>query len=274
MKLPFTKMHGAGNDFVLIDNRKHQVCLTSAQISKLCDRHYGIGADGLLLVELSKNRGDFRMRYYNSDGQEAEMCGNGARCFARYAQRISRSKQETFALETRSGIIQSTLLGKNVETQMSDPTDYVLRELQVTGTREVVHFLNIGVPHVVIFVESVGDIDISSRGAELRSQTSFTPSGTNVNFAQVLSDNHLRIRTYERGVEAETLACGTGAAACALSYHLQNQSVSSPIDVTVKGGDTLRVIFESSPKLHNVRVRGPASFVFDGEIDFCHFSSL
>src|SRR5216117_2818904 len=122
MRLPFTKMHGSGNDFVLIDNRDHQIRLSPPQITKICDRHYGVGADGLLLIEPPQNGGDLRMRYFNSNGQEAEMCGNGARCFTRYAQRISKGEQKTFSFETPAGLIRGALLGESVEIQMSEPS--------------------------------------------------------------------------------------------------------------------------------------------------------
>lgn len=269
MRLSFTKMHGAGNDFVLIDNRNNQVSLTPSQITQICDRHYGVGADGFLLVETAQNGGDFRMRYYNRNGQEAEMCGNGARCFTRYTQHISGSRQKTFSFETLAGHIQARLLGANVvATQISAPTGYRSHTLQIAGTIEKVQSLNVGVPHAVIFVENVENLDIPRRGSEIRFHEAFTPLGTNVNFVHIVSTNHLRIRTYERGVEAETLACGTGAAACALIYHL-HQSVPPPIHITVQGGDTLQVTFEHEhlPDFQNVCVSGPADFVFNGEIE-------
>ncbi|QQY07543.1 MAG: diaminopimelate epimerase [Candidatus Xiphinematobacter sp.] len=268
MRLPFTKMHGSGNDFVLIDNRIHRLSLASPQITKICDRHYGVGADGLLLVEPPQNGGDFRMRYYNSDGQEAAMCGNGARCFARYVQRISKSKQRTFVFETPAGLIRSVLLGQNIEIQMSEPSNCRPPAfLQVSGVIEEIHFLSIGVPHAAVFVEALEEVDVNRRGRGIRFHESFSPLGTNVNFVQVITTNHLRVRTYERGVEAETLACGTGVAASALIHHIRT-ATPSPIRVTVRGGDTLQVAFKLSSDLpRDVCIRGPASFVFDGEME-------
>ncbi len=267
MKLPFTKMSGAGNDFIMMDNREGQIRLTASQIAWLCDRHRGVGADGLLLVEPATKGEDYRMRYYNNDGQEAEMCGNGTRCFTRYAHRISGGKQNSLSVETAAGVIRGTLLGENVEIQMINPMDYrPPTVLQLEGGPEEVHFLNTGVPHTVVFVEEIEKVDVHRRGAELRYHTAFTPRGTNVNFVQVLSADHLCVRTYERGVEAETLACGTGIVACALLYHLRSAS-PSPLRVTVRGGDTLKVSFENSPHFRNVRMLGPADFVFDGEIE-------
>ncbi|PWU10326.1 MAG: diaminopimelate epimerase [Verrucomicrobia bacterium] len=267
MNLSFTKMNGAGNDFILMDNREGRIQLTTDQIARLCDRHRGIGADGLLLVEPATGKAEFRMRYYNSDGREAEMCGNGTRCFLRYALRISASQQKTLSFETPAGVIRGTLLDNSVEIQMSTPRDHrPLTVLQLENGAEEVHFINTGVPHAVIFVEDVGKIDISRRGAELRHHAAFLPAGANANFIQVLAPNHLRIRTYERGVENETLACGTGVVASALLHHLRT-GAPSPICVVVQSGDKIEVSFENSPNFQNVRMRGPAEFVFDGEIE-------
>lgn len=264
-------MNGAGNDFIMMDNRQGQISLTTAQIAWLCDRHRGIGADGLLVVEKARQQEDFRMRYYNSDGREAEMCGNGTRCFARFAQRIADRKQKTLSFETPAGVIRGTLCDDGVEIQMSDPIDYrppTLLQLQEGGAKEV-HFLNTGVPHAVVFVKNVDEVDVPRCGSELRYHGAFAPQGANVNFVQVLGPDHLRIRTYERGVEGETLACGTGVVACALLYHLHTAS-PCPLRVTVRGGDTIRVSFENSPHFHNVRMLGPAEFVFDGEVEIPH----
>lgn len=267
MRLPFTKMHGAGNDFVMMDNRNGQVCLNISQIAWLCDRHRGVGADGLLLVEPPMQNADFRMRYYNSDGREAEMCGNGTRCFIRYAQRISGIQSKILSFETPAGVIRGIILDDHVEIQMSNPTHYrPPTTLQLEGGPEEVYFINTGVPHAVVFVDQVENIHVNRRGAELRHHSTFAPHGTNVNFVQILAPNHLRIRTYERGVEAETLACGTGIVASALLHH-QRSAVHSPLHVTVQGGDTLQVSFENSPNFRNVRMLGPAAFVFDGQIE-------
>jgi len=267
MKLFFTKMNGAGNDFVMMDNREGRICLTAAQISWLCDRHRGVGADGLLLVEPATQQGDFRMRYYNSDGREAEMCGNGTRCFLRYALRISGSQQKTLSFETPAGLIRGTLLNHSVEIHMSDPRDHRPPTiLQLENGPDEVHFINTGVPHAAVYVKDLEKIDVHRRGAELRQHAAFAPSGTNVNFIQILAPNHLRIRTYERGVESETLACGTGVVASALLHHLHT-GAPSPIRVAVQGGDTIQVSFENAPNFQNVRMLGPAEFVFEGEVE-------
>jgi diaminopimelate epimerase len=266
----FTKMNGAGNDFVVVDNRNCSLELSRAAIGRLCDRHRGVGADGLLAVEPPEAGADFRMRYYNADGGEADMCGNGARCFARFAARLLPARPETLSFETPAGLIRASFSGELVTINMSDPHD--LRdpaELEVAGlgTRQV-YFLNTGVPHAVVFVGDAESVDVAAAGASLRWHASFAPKGANANFAQVISPGNLILRTYERGVEGETLACGTGVCATALLHHISS-GAPSPVSVRVRGGDTLEVGFEtraSGPPC-NVTLKGPADFVFDGEIN-------
>lgn len=264
-ELHFTKMNGAGNDFVLADNRDGSLPLTAGQIARLCDRHRGIGADGLLLVEPAQNGADFRMRYYNADGGEAEMCGNGARCFARYAARLSGiSDRMTF--ETPAGVIAAQLRGELVLISMSEPHDYrpQLSAPLADGTILKVHFLNTGVPHAVVPMAELESVDVRAIGRELRHHPLFAPKGTNVNFLHQKSPGIIAIRTYERGVEDETLACGTGVVACALVHAAINQ-IAAPVSVSVRGGDTLEVGFNGSPGAWtNVTLEGPADFVFDG----------
>jgi diaminopimelate epimerase len=270
--LTFTKMNGAGNDFILLDNRAGQLNLPRETIARLCDRHRGIGADGLLAVELSPGGADFRMRYYNSDGGEAEMCGNGARCFARYAARLLEIPPTSVSFETPAGIIRAALLaGGQVELAMSEPKDY--REpvfLPVAGEELEVHFLNTGVPHAVVFVADLDRVEVTTLGAGLRYHEAFAPRGTNVNFVQILAEGELAIRTYERGVEGETLACGTGVVASALLYHLREDTPANlPIGVRVRGGDRLEVSFTplAPGQFAHVRLRGPADFVFEGKVN-------
>ncbi len=272
MQLNFTKMNGAGNDFVLLDNRAGVISLSSEQIAHLCDRHRGIGADGLLQVELSPGGADFRMRYYNSDGGEAEMCGNGARCFARYAARLLEVPPPELSFETPAGIIRAELHPDGqVELAMSEPHDF--REpafLPVDGEELEVHFLNTGVPHAVVFVEDLSHVEVRRLGAALRYHGAFAPRGTNANFVQILGEGELAIRTYERGVEDETLACGTGVVASALLYHLrENTPADQPVGVRVRGGDRLQVRFRplAPGQFAEVRLRGPADFVFEGTIE-------
>jgi diaminopimelate epimerase len=290
--LKFTKMNGAGNDFVMFDNRDGSLALDKAGIARLCDRHRGVGADGLLVVEPAQNGGDFRMRYYNSDGGEAEMCGNGARCFARFAQRIG-GKTGDVSFETMAGVIRARIFGDNVQIQMSEPRGLALNTtLRAGAAKLVVHSLNTGVPHAVVFVgdctkaaeqrsttntspagsllhalrEDLDAVDVRALGRALRFHPHFEPKGTNVNFVTQTGPNAIAIRTYERGVEDETLACGTGVVACALVFH-ELAGVASPVKVKVRGGDTLEVAWEKDGGAwRNVTLTGPADFTFDGEI--------
>jgi len=265
--LHFTKMNGAGNDFILIDNRTGHVHLDRPQIARLCDRHRGIGADGILLLEKASNHADFRMRYFNADGGEAEMCGNGARCFARFANKVAGSK-EKISFETPAGVISAKLAGDLVTLQMTEPTDLRLKTtLRVMDENKTVHFINSGVPHVVIPVLQLDDVDVQGAGSAIRHHKMFSPKGTNVNFLEKRGPKQIAIRTYERGVEAETLACGTGIVASALVF-AATENAASPITVIARGGDELRVGFEKSDTaFRNVTLTGPAEFVFEGSIE-------
>src|SRR3954462_1725135 len=228
--LCFTKMNGAGNDFVMIDNRSGDVQLKPEQIAHICDRHGGVGADGILLLERGSNGADFRMRYYNRDGGEAEMCGNGARCFARFANRVAGA-DGPITFETPAGIIGATLEGDKVRLQMSEPTELRLNlKLQLEGEDATVHFVNTGVPHVVVPVSRVDMVQVRERGSAIRHHEEFSPKGTNAKFLEKRGPQNIAIRTYERGVEDETLACGTGVVASALIFAAL-EDVSGPIQV-------------------------------------------
>ena len=263
----FTKMNGAGNDFILIDNRMGDVRLDRSQIAQLCDRHRGIGADGILLLEKPGNRADFRMRYFNADGGEAEMCGNGARCFARFANKVAAAK-EKISFETQAGLISAELKGDSVTLGMTEPTDLRLHlELGIAGENKTVHFINSGVPHVVIPVVNIEDVDVRHEGAAVRYHKIFSPSGTNVNFMEKRGAKKIAIRTYERGVEDETLACGTGIVASALIFGA-TEGCQGPMTVLARGGDELQVGFETvAGRFCNVTLTGPAQFVFEGTIE-------
>src|SRR6266536_4655522 len=262
--LRFTKMNGAGNDFVLIDNRAGDIHLDRSQIARLCDRHRGIGADGVLLLEKASNSADFRMRYFNADGGEAEMCGNGARCFARFANKVAGAEGK-ISFETPGGVISSELAGDLVTLQMTEPTDLRLNvPLHVGAERRIVQFINSGVPHVVVPVAQVGDVDVLREGSTIRHHEMFSPKGANVNFIEKRGPDKIAIRTYERGVEDETLACGTGVVASALIF-AATESVNGPIGVLVRGGNELEVGFEKTGmQFKNVTLTGPAEFVFEG----------
>ena len=265
--LRFTKMNGAGNDFILIDNRAGDIHLDRNQIARLCDRHRGIGADGVLLLEEPSNHADFRMRYFNADGGEAEMCGNGARCFARFANQAAGAPRK-ISFETPAGVIAAELAGDLVTLQMTEPTDLRLSiNLPVADQNKAVHFINSGVPHVVIPVSRIDDVDVRREGSVVRYHKMFSPNGTNVNFIERRGPKKIAVRTYERGVEDETLACGTGVVASALVF-TAIEKVNGPITVIARGGDELQVGFERSEnRFRNVTLTGPAEFVFEGSIN-------
>ena len=268
MLLEVTKMNGAGNDFILADNRAGNVHLTPEQVTHLCHRQRGIGADGLmLLVPCASGKADWAWEFWNSDGSRAEMCGNGARCFARYIQRLTGATGSV-AFETVAGVITASFQGERVTVNLTPPQSLRLNEqvpLAIGPTG--IHSLNTGVPHAVIFVPDADQAMVNQIGAEVRYHAHFKPKGTNVNFAQVLGPNHIRVRTYERGVEGETLACGTGVSAAAMIAS-RVHGFTSPVKVLVQGGDTLEVSFESSGEgFADVRLNGPADFSFTGEVE-------
>ncbi len=272
MLLHFYKMNGAGNDFIVIDNRDLSIQLDSCTIEALCDRHRGIGADGLLAVEPAENGADFRFRYYNADGGEAEMCGNGARCFGRFTAHLGEEMAERVTFETIAGILTAELIDDQVRIAMSAPKDLNLEtSTTVPGLDAKLHFINTGVPHVVAFlpdIDELEEVDVFTHGRAIRQHEAFAPAGANANFATAIAPSHIAIRTYERGVEDETLACGTGMVACALIHHLLTDA-PSPIKVDVAGGDTLEIGFKKTAdgSFQNVTLTGPADFVFEGEIE-------
>ena len=265
----FWKLEGAGNDFLGLDGRAGGFKLKRQQIADLCDRRRGVGADGVLVVEKPKVRGaDFRMRYYNSDGGEAEMCGNGARCFALLARAVSGRKGNVLRIQTQAGLVTLQIRGQEVQVSMTEPTKLRLgRKLVVAGRKLAVDFLNTGVPHAVLFVRSVRSIDVAKQGRAIRYHSAFAPSGTNVNFVEIGRGNRIHVRTYERGVEGETLACGTGVVAASILSNLR-RGLRSPILVTTRGGDHLRVVFSMvNGQARKVTLQGPARIVYTGVID-------
>jgi diaminopimelate epimerase len=268
MTVEFTKMNGAGNDFVLIDDRERKLKLTRDQVVRLCHRQRGVGADGLfLLVPNSSGKADWAWEFYNSDGSTAAMCGNGARCFARFiARKTGASGRTTF--ETGAGVITATFQGERVTVNLTQPKDLQLDQWVALASGKVqAHSLNTGVPHAVIFVPDADKAMVQQLGAEIRYHEQFAPKGTNVNFVQVLGPNFIRVRTYERGVEGETLACGTGVTASALVSACVH-GFTSPIKVQVQGGDLLEVSFvRNGSEFSDVKLTGPADFCFDGRIE-------
>lgn len=265
MTLEFFKFHGAGNDFILADNRNGTFSMDQQGIAALCDRHTGIGADGLMLLE--EDRGaDFRMLYFNSDGLPGTMCGNGGRCLVAFAHLLGIIKESTRFIAS-DGIHQARILQAgppqwDVALEMSDanPPEETAEGYQV----------DTGSPHLVIFVPDVEGIDVAGRGRQIRFSSAYAPQGTNVNFVQKLDDHTLRIRTYERGVENETLACGTGAVAAALAATEKGIiSASGHCLLKASGGD-LQVSFSRDPQpdkpIGNIILRGPARMVFSGKM--------
>jgi diaminopimelate epimerase len=268
MVLDFTKMNGAGNDFVLIDDRAQKVRLSLDQIVRLCDRHRGVGADGLfLLVPSATGKADWAWVFHNSDGSTGEMCGNGARCFARFVQKLTGVKGG-LTVETEAGVIKASFQGERVTVSLTRPGELRLnQQVPLAGGAQTIHSLNTGVPHAVLFVPDADKAMVQQLGPEVRRHPQFAPKGTNVNFVQVLGPNHIRVRTFERGVEGETLACGTGVTASAL-ISARLHGFTSPVKVRVQGGDQLEVSFkEEHGEFADVQLTGPAEFVFEGRIE-------
>jgi diaminopimelate epimerase len=268
MVCEFTKMNGAGNDFILMDNRDQRLKLTPAQVRHLCDRHRGIGADGLfLLIRSNTKDADWAWEFFNSDGGTAEMCGNGARCFARFVQRLT-GVQDRVSFQTGAGVIRAVFQGDRVTVNLTEPKDLRIGDkVTLAGGTETIHSVNTGVPHAVVFVPNADAAMVQNLGREIRYHPHYAPKGTNVNFVQVLGPNAIRVRTYERGVEGETLACGTGVTASALIAARLN-AFRSPVAVQVEGGDKLEVSFqEGAGQYQDVQLTGPAEFVFEGRIE-------
>lgn len=208
------------------------------------------------------------MGYYNSDGGEAEMCGNGARCFARFVQRVTRTRKKELTFSTPAGVVVARFFGEQVRVDLT-PVEGGRLDIPVKGSfgSLVVHYADTGVPHVVVPVEDAESVDVAGWGRELRHHPEFAPRGANVNFYEILKPGSIRVRTYERGVEAETLACGTGVAACAWVAH-HRHGFPSPVRVKVQSGATLKVYFDHrSGSVEHLKLHGPADFVYSGEID-------
>lgn len=257
MKLQFFKYQGAGNDFVMIDNRLSGLNLSTKQIEQLCDRHFGVGADGLILLEKDPQT-DFRMVYYNSDGRESTMCGNGGRCIAQFAFDLEAAPAQMTFLAV-DGVHQAIVQQEEVQLQMIDVHQITL-ETNYT-------FLNTGSPHHVVFVNDVKGIDVFNEGKQIRYGAPYFDEGTNVNFVEVMGENHLSIRTYERGVEDETLACGTGITAAAIAAYSRGLVYNNLIKVDALGGKLSVSFDEKNNTFEQVWLNGPARQVFEGVIE-------
>ncbi|WP_066631174.1 diaminopimelate epimerase [Labilibacter marinus] len=262
MKIDFCKYQGTGNDFVIIDNRDGNFDSKNTDlVSFLCHRRMGIGADGLMLLENHPSKDvDFTMRYYNSDGKEASMCGNGGRCIAAFAVKIGAvTKPEEFYFEAVDGMHVAKYNDGIVSLQMTD-----VKEI---SNGENYYFLDTGSPHYVSHKSKIDTIDIKKDGSEIRYSDTFKPGGTNVNFVEEIAPDHIKVRTYERGVEDETYSCGTGVVASAISTFVRNNECKD-FNIDVKGGK-LQVWFEGDSKVgfNNIWLTGPATFVFKGSIE-------
>jgi diaminopimelate epimerase len=259
MKIKFYKYQGAGNDFILIDNRGNDFPkLGVPHIKKMCDRHFGIGADGLMLLN-NKEGFDFEMVYFNSDGKEGSMCGNGGRCIVQFASNMGIKKNE-YTFSACDGTHKAEIdLKKEISLKMNDVTDVEY---------SLDHFvLDTGSPHYVRFVTRVEDINVVADGRKIRNNKEFAEKGTNVNFVETLDEDHIFVRTYERGVEDETLSCGTGVTASALMA-AHNDNGFNHVNVKTKGGH-LSVEYDkiSDSEFKNIWLSGPATLVFNGEYE-------
>ncbi len=263
--IPFSKLNGSGNDFLLIDNRDGAVkgIDLSRFAAKVCDRSRSIGADGMIFLERSR-RADFRWKFFNADGSVAEMCGNGGRCAARFAAERGIAGR-SMAFETLAGIIHAEVSGRRVKLQMTRPRDLALdRTLTLRGKTIRYSFVDTGVPHAVVFVRALETVDLPGLGRGIRRHRAFAPRGTNVDFAQARGGT-VWMRTYERGVEGETLACGTGAVACGIVCAARGL-VRSPVTVRTRGGDLVVHFDPGGEGVGDVCLEGDTLWSCDGVI--------
>ena len=256
--MTFYKYHGTANDFIIIDNRKSIFKNNTNLIKNICNRRTGIGADGLILLENS-DKADFEMVYFNSDGNLSSMCGNGGRCIASFAYAINICGKKT-TFEAPDGHHRALI----------DTTDYVHLSMENTKNPDKIddqtYFIDTGSPHIVKFVDEIENINVQETGKAIREKKQFESiGGTNVNFVQII-DNEIHMRTYERGVEAETFSCGTGVTAAGIVAHFADKIKQEKIKVNTKGGQ-LAVSFSADKIYTNITLSGPVAFVFKGELD-------
>lgn len=260
--MEFFKIEGSGNDFVVTDNRKQEIAKRKQAAVRLCERKFGIGADGLLLLEESK-KADFRMRIFNPDGSEAEMCGNGLRCILRFAVETGIAREKTIRVETKAGILEGQVSGTTVRAQLN-VTGKPRLNLKIPAGRTPVtgHFIDTGVPHTVLLTDDINNIRLEVLGPAIRYHKIFKPKGTNVDWIEVVDRHFLKIRTYERGVEGETLSCGTGSVAASIAGFLLG-IMSPPVTVLARSGEKLRVHFDKM--LRAVYLEGKITITFKGQ---------
>jgi diaminopimelate epimerase len=259
MKIVFYKYQGTGNDFIFIDNRNNQIeSLTQKQVSFLCQRRFGIGADGLMLLNPHESL-DFTMIYYNSDGNVSSMCGNGGRCITAFAHQMGQIK-ENAQFQAIDGIHDAVINSDGtVSLKMVD--------VQFVEENKDFYFLNTGSPHYVQFVKDIESYDVFNNGKAIRNNDRFKKEGTNVNFVEILSPDSIFVRTYERGVEDETYSCGTGVTASAISAGLQLNSNNNSFNIKTLGGNLNVRYQKQGDSFTNIWLTGPATYVFSGEID-------
>ena len=265
--IDFYKMSGSGNDFIIIDNRKRIVDEAGLInfVANVCRRKMSVGADGLILIE-NADAVDFKWRFFNSDGSVAEMCGNGARCAARFAY-IKGIAGTEMSFETEAGIIHAKVAKDQVKIKMPDPadlkTDYAL---ELENSTLSVSSVNTGVPHVVVEADNIDDIEVVKLGREIRFHDVFDPAGTNVNFVCLQNDDIVAIRTYERGVEDETLACGTGAIACAIVISYKKK-IKSPVKVMTRSGGYLYIYYKvKQGRFYDIFLEGDARIIYKAQL--------
>ncbi|MDP3790813.1 MAG: diaminopimelate epimerase [Candidatus Omnitrophota bacterium] len=267
--IKFTKAVATGNDFIIIDNRNGQLGSGFSKTAKeLCDRKYGVGADGVLLLEKS-DKADFKMRIFNPDGSEAEMCGNGSRCIALYAS-MKKIASDNMKIETLAGVLDAGVKGQEIKVKLTEPKDIHWNLcLMINECPYKVNFTNTGVPHVIHFVEDIENIGVKELGSKMRYHADFSPEGANVDFVKIVDqpNSKISVRTYERGVEDETLACGTGAVASAI-IAAESEHLFSPVTVETKSKETLKVYFDVvEGSFKNVYLEGKAKLVYEGDIE-------
>lgn len=272
-KIKFTKAVATGNDFIIVESRQLGVRVTGNGVRgkkylpelarRLCDRKYAIGADGLLVMEPS-GKADFRMRIFNPDGSEAEMCGNGSRCIALYAAKNGIAKGN-MTIDTTAGILNAAVKGDVVKVALTEPRDIKWNLcLTIEKCPYKLNFINTGVPHVVHFVDDLEKVDVKDLGSHIRHHGEFSPSGTNADFVKVVDARNIKVRTYERGVEDETLACGTGSVAAAI-IAAESEKMASPVTVETRSGEKLKVYFDIiDGNFRNVYLEGKAKLVYEG----------
>ncbi len=267
MKIPFYKMSGSGNDFIIVDNREGilEGVNLPQWVEKICRRRFSTGADGVILLENSP-KADFKWRFFNADGGEAEMCGNGGRCVARFAS-LTGISGKSLSFDTLCGVMRAEVAGERVKLGMGNPSDLRLDyPISIDGNEYIVSSINTGVPHVVQMVEDLENYDVSRFGPAIRFHPLYQPEGTNANFIEVRDVHTIHIRTYERGVEDETLACGTGAVASAL-IGASKDLASSPTSVHPKSGEVLTIYFEEKGSgFTDIFLEGDARVVYEGQL--------